>query len=145
MFVDNLYDLYAAAFAVSGEMKNNGFTKDSIDLKMAFNAETLRWMDFKSGAADFLEKGPGRNSTGIQIRIAAPLLADFLETTEEAIDGKKEDAHFRFTHAEAISPFATLLCISTASGSASSIFRYAENWKIEEIIPLSANIEWILY
>ena len=144
-FVENLYDLYAAEFAVVDEMKSRGFTADSINLRMAFSETSLEWLDFKSGAADFLEKGPGRNAAGIQVTVAVPLLIDFLNTTDSAITNKDADARFRFTHAEAISPFATLLAISLASKPSSTIFGYADHWKTEEIIPLSANIQWILY
>ncbi len=144
-FVENLYELYAAGFAVTGEMKNRGFNSDSVNLKIAFTEADLKWMDLKAGAADFLEKGPGRDTNGIQVKIAAPLLADFLLITDSAVRNKKTDAVFRFTHAEAISPFASLMEIPAASTSSPGIFQYAKHWQIENIIPLSANIQWILY
>ncbi len=38
---------------------------------------------------------------------AAPLLADFVKTTDDYIRTKAGNAVLRFTHAEAIAPFAT--------------------------------------
>ncbi|HLA59295.1 MAG TPA: hypothetical protein VK622_11060, partial [Puia sp.] len=40
---------------------------------------------------------------------------------------------------------ATLLSLSPASTPSASVFNYAWHWHTEEIIPLSANIQWIIY
>lgn len=171
-FADNLYDLYSIQFSLSGEMQEKGYTKDSIDLGIAFDQKDLEWLDELSGAQDFLEKGPGFDPLGIQVRVAAPLLVEFLSSTEKAVQqgdagqitdaGTSEktdsgqhnagstsnpapDAILRFTHAEAISPFAALLGIPQASTPAASIFGYPACWQAAAIIPLSANIQWILY
>jgi len=37
---------------------------------IAFDKEDLEWMEFRNGAADFLEKGPGFDSVGIQVKVA---------------------------------------------------------------------------
>ena len=147
-FMDELYDLYSVQFSLSGEMTERGYTKDSIDLGLAFSRKALAWEDFRSGAQDFLEKGPAADPLGIQVKVAAPLMADFIRTMDVAVgksDGGERDAVLRFTHAEAISPFATLLGIPSASHSCVSVFQYADHWQAGSIIPLSANIQWILY
>jgi len=139
---DYIYDLYSVQFSIPLEMKKKGYTRDSIDFGSVLNQQELQWFNFRNGAADFLEKGPGTNTLGIQVRIAAPLLADFLNSTERT---KEKDAVLRFTHAEAISPFATLLGIRSASVPAASVYDYDKHWKASDIIPLSANIQWIIY
>jgi len=74
------------------------------------------------------------------------LLVDFINIIDSIIDGtKKADAKLRFTHAEAISPFATLLGIPQASVPAGSVYIYDKTWNASGIIPMSANIQWILY
>lgn len=167
-FAGNLYDLYSVQFSLVRE------TKDSMDLGIAFGTPELAWADFVAGAQDFLEKGPGRDPLGIQVRVAAPLLVDFVRRMDEvverdgaaargaamggaeasgaAMDGAAAaptkggcDAVLRFTHAEAISPFATLLGISEASVPVSDIYDYSKHWRAGEIIPLSANVQWIVY
>ncbi|MBS1664453.1 MAG: hypothetical protein JST68_25635 [Bacteroidetes bacterium] len=149
-FVANLYDLYSVQFSLVRE------TKDGVDLGIAFGKEELGWADYASGAQDFLEKGPGRDPLGIQVKVAAPLLADFIRTTDGMVGrrlmgkgderaGEAADAVLRFTHAEAISPFATLLGIPEASVPAAGIYNYHEHWQAERVIPLSANIQWIVY
>ena len=149
-FAGNLYDLYSVQFSLVRE------TRDSVDLGIAFGAPQLAWEDFVSGAQDFLEKGPGRDPLGIQVKVAAPLLVDFVKRMDEVVrrgaaatGGSAamggSDAVLRFTHAEAISPFATLLGISEASVPASDIYDYSKHWRVGEIIPLSANVQWIVY
>ncbi|HEY6899114.1 MAG TPA: histidine-type phosphatase [Puia sp.] len=149
-FAANLYDLYSVQFSLVRE------TKDGVDLGIAFGKDELSWEDYASGAQDFLEKGPGRDPLGIQVKVAAPLLADFIRTTDGIVGrrgmgkgdergGDAADAVLRFTHAEAISPFATLLGIPEASVPAAGIYTYHEHWQAEKVIPLSANIQWIVY
>jgi len=137
-FFGNLYDLYSLQYSVVKE------TGREVDLAIAFEKEELAWEDFVSGAQDFLEKGPGRDPLGIQVKVAAPLLADFVQTTDEACSGGR-DAVLRFTHAEAISPFATLLGIPEASVPVAGIYDYGRHWQADRIIPLSANVQWIVY
>lgn len=145
-FADNLYDLYSISGSFSEEMKRNNIPADSINFSIAFSKTSLQWFAFKNGASDFIEKGPAHDTLGVQVKIAAPLLVSFIKTTDSIVSHKvQKDAVLRFTHAEAISPFATLLGIRKASQPASSIFDYNKQWHPEEIIPLSANIQWILY
>jgi hypothetical protein len=145
-FATNLYDVYCGQFSVPVEMEAHGYAAKSIDFSIAFTPQQLQWFAFINGAEDFLQKGAGRDTAGIQATVATPLLADFINTTSEVIDHNKQtDAILRFTHAEAISPFATLLGIPQASVPASSIYQYNKHWSAETIIPLSANIQWIVY
>ncbi|HVU57425.1 MAG TPA: histidine-type phosphatase [Puia sp.] len=145
-FADDLYDLYSIAWSMSGELRAAGHPEDSEGLGIAFDRDDLEWMDFRNGAADFLEKGPGFDSVGIQVKVAAPLLADLINSLDRAItrpDGN--DAVLRFTHAEAIAPLAALLDIREASTPVTSIYKYHDHWDAGKVIPLSANIQWVLY
>lgn len=146
-FADDLYDLYAIAWSMSGELSAAGHPEDKEGLRVAFSRDDLEWLDFRSGAADFLEKGPGFDSVGIQVKVAAPLLADFINSLDKAVrqPDSATDAILRFTHAEAIAPFAALLGIRGASTPVRSIYQYHDHWQAGSIIPLSANIQWILY
>jgi hypothetical protein len=116
------------------------------DFGKAFTKEELQWLNKINSAADFLEKGAGLDTLGIQSRIAAPLLLDLVTSTDNLVKGKvKKDALLRFSHAEAISPLATLMGIPEASIPSASIFDFDKNWKSGNIIPLSANIQWLIY
>jgi hypothetical protein len=145
-FADHLYDLYAIAWSMSGELSVAGHPGDKEGLGIAFDRDDLEWLDFRNGAADFLEKGPGFDSTGIQVKVAEPLLADFIKSLDKAVASPAAgDGILRFTHAEAIAPFAALMEIRGASTSVRSIYRYHDQWQAGNVIPLSANIQWILY
>lgn len=145
-FTIGLYDMYCGRFSIPEEMKQHSFTAKSIDFSIAFNIQQLQWLDFINGAEDFYEKGAGRDTLGIQATVAAPLLKDFINSTSAIVDHtKQEDAILRFTHAEAISPFATLLGIPQASVPAASVYQYNKHWSAAAIIPLSANIQWVVY
>lgn len=144
-FVDDLYGIYSIQYSVQQEIKNAEFPL-GVDFTTFLKPVDLQWLTFTDGAEDFLEKGPANDTLGIQIRIAAPLLVDFIKSTDYYIQHPDLiDAKLRFAHAETISPFATLLGIREASIPSSSIFIYNKYWKPSKIIPLSANIQWILY
>ncbi|HVX50797.1 MAG TPA: histidine-type phosphatase, partial [Chitinophagaceae bacterium] len=143
MFAESLYDLYCTQFLSHKEAAAKGY---NIDFGSAFDESDLQWFDKLSNAEDFFEKGPATDASGIQAAIAAPLLADLLRTTDAVIQGTKHiDAVLRFTHAEAISPLATLLGIWQASVTSPSVFTFDKYWQAAGIIPMSANIQWILY
>ncbi len=139
-----LYDIYCSTFATSEELKTANNTIHTT-LNKVFNNRILQWFDTITSASDFYEKGPAEDASGIQATIAIPLLYDLLKTTDTAINQKKYDAVLRFTHAEAISPLAALMEISQASTTSSSVFDFYKGWKAADIIPMSANIQWILY
>jgi len=142
-FTESLYDIYAVQFVIPLEMAQKNY---HIDLGIAFTVADLQWLDKLNNAADFFEKGPGADAMGIQVAIAAPLLEDFLHTLNDFTSGRlKADAKLRFTHAEAISPFATLLGIPQASKTSNSVYTYNNYWQASGIIPMSANILWVLY
>jgi len=145
-FADDLYDLYAIAWSMSGELRAAGHPGDRGGLGAAFDKDGLEWLELRNGAADFLEKGPGLDSLGIQVRVAAPLLADLINSLDRAVaKAGSGDAVLRFTHAEAIAPLTALLGIQGISSPVRSIYRYPDHWRAGDVIPLSANIQLILY
>ncbi len=140
----DLYDVYCILFSAKKEMESPGVPFVNTISKAFTNAD-LAWLDQCASASDFYQKGPADNAAGIQINIAAPLLRNLVNTTDENIRSKAFNGIFRFTHAEAISPLATLTGIIEASLTSSSVFHFSAQWKAEKIIPLSANIQWIVY
>jgi hypothetical protein len=140
----SLYEVYVSMFSATEELQSN--YKIAIDtFNKVFTSQDLLWFNIMNSASDFYEKGPAENANGIQVTIAAPLLRDLINTTDSAIQFKNFDAVLRFTHAEAISPLATLIGIPQASKISNSVFTFSHVWNAAEIIPMSANIQWILY
>ena len=143
---EDLYSLYSIQFSMDLEIKENKMTPSDIDFGSFFDETSLTWLGFKNCAADFMLKGPGMDSMGVQVTNAAPLLMDFISTTDSVVKNSVQlDACLRFAHAETISPFAALMGIAAASTPSWSIYDFDKVWKASEIIPLSANVQWILY
>lgn len=142
-----VYDACAIIPSLDYEILNRGYRPEDLDMKSLFSGDDLQKFNFIGSAEDFLIKGPGTNAEGIQVRIAAPLLVSFLLTTEDYISNQKVIANLRFGHAETIAPFAALLGIKGASEFVSSdqIQDFQKSWDCSAIIPLSANIQWVLY
>ena len=82
--------------------------------------------------------------------MAQILLDDFFEHTEQCAE--PDAKHFlraRFTHAEAIIPFAALLQIPLLSDKSTPMdetYTYDNNgWRGELVSPMAANIQWDIY
>ena len=144
-FTEDIYGFYTILNAVAAEIKQVGLTAKELDFKSLFSTEDLIALGTLGDAEDFLTKGPGMNNNGIQVRIAAPLLADFINTTDAFLKSKAVAADLRFSHAETIAPFAAIMGIKGASESAKDVMKFNQNWKAENVIPFSANIQWIFY
>jgi multiple inositol-polyphosphate phosphatase / 2,3-bisphosphoglycerate 3-phosphatase len=146
-FIDAYYSACSIISCIDKEIVNAGFTLDQLDFKSLVPCASLETLTYLSSAGDFLLKGPGIDGMGLQVRIAAPLLVDFLNSGDEFISTGKLAAKLRFAHAETIAPFATLLDIESACEPVSpdKILEYDKIWKCDEIIPMSANIQWIFF
>ena len=141
----DLFGFGTIAPSVYKEALAQGVTQQDINFLSFFTCEETRALSQLDEAEDYLAKGPARNSLGIQTTIAAPLLADFLNTTDSFIKNKKIQARLRFAHAETIAPFAALLQLKGASEVCTDLSQLKNCWDASTIIPLSSNIQWILY
>jgi len=144
-FVEDVYGFYTILNAVSAEIKAVGLTPKDLNFKAYFTLADLAALNTLGNAEDFLKKAPGLNNNGIQVRVAAPLLADFINTTDAYLKSKPVIADLRFAHAETIAPFAALMGIHGAAEATSNILTFEQVWKAENVIPFSANIQWIVY
>jgi translation initiation factor 2 beta subunit (eIF-2beta)/eIF-5 len=144
-FTSDLYGFATIINSIEKEIQDANLTLEQVDFQSFFSCKELESLSKINEAEDFLLKGPGMDANGIQVKIAAPLLADFIKTTDEYIQTKAVNVQLRFTHAEAIAPFAALLGIANASKSANNITSLNSVWKASLIVPLSANVQWILY
>lgn len=146
-FIEGFYGGCSIIPSIQTEIENAGFQTKEIDFASLVSEEELKVLDYVNTAEDFLLKGPATDQNGIQVKIAAPLLLDFLNSTKEYISLGKTIADLRFAHAETISPFVVLMGITGACEPVSTemILDFNKAWKCENIIPLSANIQWILF
>jgi multiple inositol-polyphosphate phosphatase/2,3-bisphosphoglycerate 3-phosphatase len=143
--VADVFGFATIVASLQSEAKQAGLKPADVDFAPLFTCTQLIVLSKIDVADDYLKKGPGTDNNGIQVRIAAPLLANFITTADAFIQGDNTNAQLRFAHAETISPFATLLGISQASVVANDITKLDAAWQSSKVIPLSANIQWIFY
>lgn len=144
-FTNDLNALYAISYSLKKELIEKQLPDSAIGFSVYFTEKQLNELDELNNADDYLKKGPAACNTCVQVTDAVPLLVDFITTTDDFIKNKNKDAVLRFAHAETISPFAALLEIKGASQASDNINIYRSIWDASKVIPLSANIQLILY
>jgi len=144
-FVNDIFGFETIIYSLNAEIKQAGFTQDQLNFVSFFSCNELEKFGEVDSAIENLEKGAGTDNNGIQVRVSVPLLVDFINATDEFIKNGKYNARLRFAHAETVAPFAALLQLSTADKPGTNISAIQANWKSAEIIPLSANIQWVFY
>ena len=140
--------MYAAAVLAPGlkeELRLAGYQPEDADIFSLISPQEAAALDFVDAARDFFVKGPGLDARGIQVRVAAPLLADFIQSSDEWLAGGRKGADLRFAHAETIAPIAALMGCEGAAVAVTDPFRYAEVWRSDRLIGYSANIQWVFY
>ncbi len=82
---------------------------------------------------------------GKHMNNAKPLLRNFLEGAEKAIDGTGENATLRFGHDGNVVPFTALLHFENCDGEASRPEDFYKAWCDWKVAPMAANIQMILF
>ncbi|MBW4888215.1 histidine phosphatase family protein [Mucilaginibacter sp. HMF5004] len=144
-FTDDIFGFSSITNSIQKEISNAGYTSSQLDFRSLITCDELRVLDLLASADDFLKKGSALNADGIQVRDAVPLLVSFINTTDAYIQKQNLVADLRFAHAETIAPFAALLGLSGASKPTTNILQYEKVWQASKVIPLSSNIQWVLF
>ncbi len=144
-FASDIYGFATIINSIEKEIQDAGLTVEQVNFQSFFSCKELDILSKINEAEDFLLKGPGMDANGIQVKIAAPLLTDFIKTTDGYIQTRAVNVQLRFTHAEAIAPFAALLDLASAAKAINNISNINSVWNASAVVPLSANIQWILY
>jgi multiple inositol-polyphosphate phosphatase / 2,3-bisphosphoglycerate 3-phosphatase len=145
-FVAELYGFYTILPSVQEEAAAAHIQLTADSLQAFFTCAGLQALGAIDRAEDYLSKGPGTNDNGVQVKIAAPLLADFITTTDAALQNGKPTVQLRFCHAETIAPFAALLELTGAAKAITNTGQFSDAvWNAATVVPLSANVQWVLY
>lgn len=144
-FVLDMYNLSLVTGLIQEEVMQTGKTVDEMDIRSFFSCSEVEAFSKVSAAELYYKGGPGDDKTGVQVRAAAPLLVNFLNTTDAYSLSKTIGADIRMTTPEVVASFATLMNLKNVSNASSDPAKFDKDWKIEETLPLSANIQWILY
>jgi multiple inositol-polyphosphate phosphatase/2,3-bisphosphoglycerate 3-phosphatase len=144
-FVSDIFGFVTIVYSLNKEVQQAGFSAAELNFKTFFTCAELEKLGELDNADDYLKKGPGTNNDGIQVRIAVPLLVNFIKTSDEFITTGRYNACLRFAHAETIAPFAALLQIAAADKATTVVSKFSNNWQASAVIPLSSNIQWVFY
>lgn len=135
----SIYNLYSVAPALDAEA--------GVDFKPYVTLDEAKFLAYTQDAGDFYGKGPGITESGdVNWRMAQILLDDFFSEVDAIARGElSHAAKLRFTHAEIMIPFASILGLkgTTAQVPMASTYGYDSNpWRGEDISPMAANIQW---
>jgi len=144
-FASDIFGFATIVYSIQAEINKAGMNMPDVDFKSFFSCDQLKGFSTSDSADEYLKKGPGTDNNGIQVRVAVPLLVDFIKTTDQFIASGKLNVQLRFAHAETIAPFAALLQIAGADGASNNISTIEKIWQSSEVIPLSSNIQWVFY
>lgn len=144
-FTTDIFGFAAIVPSLKYEVKAAGFSESDLNIAGLFSCKQLKALGEISNADENLKKGPGTDVKGIQVKIATPLLADFIKTSDDMIAGKYHGVKLRFAHAETIAPIAALMDLDVASKQAKGADDINQAWDAAKVIPLSSNIQWVFY
>jgi hypothetical protein len=144
-FVADVLGFATIVYSLDAEIKKAGFSATDVDFKSFFTCDELTKLALDDSADENLKKGAGVDNNGLQARVAVPLLVNFINTTDEFIKTAKYNAQLRFAHAETVAPFAALINIAAADKATTNPLLLNSNWQASNVIPLSANIQWVFY
>ena len=132
-----------ALFSIAAILPDTGL---SFDIKGIFNDQ--EWCDYwqTQNLRQYLTKSAAPIGNMLPVAIAWPLLSEFIQTTEKAINGQSDNrANLRFAHAETVIPFVALMGIGETDIQIASSDSVSAYWKDYEIAPMAANVQWVLY
>jgi len=144
-FTADVFGFATIVYSLKEEIAQKGYQPADLDFKSFFTCDELKKLGELDSIDENLKKGPGTDNNGIQVRIAVPLLVDFIKAADEFIATGKYNARLRFAHAETTAPFAALLQISSADKAIAIASKLNDSWHSADVIPLSGNIQWVFY
>ncbi|GAB2837366.1 histidine phosphatase family protein [Ferruginibacter profundus] len=144
-FTTDLFGFITIFYSIQAEIIEAGYKPVDVFMEKFLQQQQLSTLGILDNAEEYFEKGPGYSLDSIQVKIAMPLLADFINTADDYIKNKTVNAQLRFCHAETIAPYASLLGLTGANKVANNPTGIHAAWKSEKIIPLSSNIQWVFY
>jgi multiple inositol-polyphosphate phosphatase/2,3-bisphosphoglycerate 3-phosphatase len=144
-FINDLYKMSTVIYSIRREIIGAGYTLAQLDIRSFFTCSELQLFNTLNSAEQFYKSGPGNDKAGIQVRASVPLLINFMNTTDAYSVSSNVAADFRITNAETMASFVALLGIKGASKESNDVNKFEKVWKANEVVPLSANLQLILY
>ncbi|RQR47381.1 histidine-type phosphatase [Burkholderia sp. Bp9140] len=141
--VNVLYNLLQVAPAMTAET-------GGVTLEKYIGAEQARTLAYLQDAEDYYQKGPGiQEANPVTYRMAQVLQDDFFNEVDAIARGDlTRAAKLRFTHAEIVIPFASIMNLKNVfvPTPQAQTYTYANNpWRGDQVSPMAANMQWDVY
>ncbi|MDN7909396.1 histidine-type phosphatase [Burkholderia cepacia] len=141
--VNVLYNLLQVAPAMTAET-------GGVTMEKYIGAEHAQYLAYLQDAEDYYQKGPGiQEANPITYRMAKVLQDDFFGEVDAIARGDlTRAAKLRFTHAEIMIPFASIMNLKNVfvPTPQAQTYTYANNpWRGDQVSPMAANMQWDVY
>ncbi|MDN7615616.1 histidine-type phosphatase [Burkholderia cepacia] len=141
--VNVLYNLLQVAPAMTAET-------GGVTMEKYIGAEQAQYLAYLQDAEDYYQKGPGiQEANPVTYRMAKVLQDDFFGEVDAIARGDlTRVAKLRFTHAEIMIPFASIMNLKNvfAATPQAQTYTYANNpWRGDQVSPMAANMQWDVY
>ncbi|MDS0862549.1 histidine-type phosphatase [Burkholderia pseudomultivorans] len=141
--VNVLYNLLQVAPAMTAET-------GGVTMEKYIDAEQAQYLAYLQDAEDYYQKGPGiQEANPLTYRMAKVLQDDFFAEVEAIARGDlTRAAKLRFTHAEVVIPFASIMNLKNVfvPTPQAQTYTYANNpWRGDQVSPMAANMQWDVY
>ncbi|ABI90638.1 histidine phosphatase super family protein [Burkholderia ambifaria AMMD] len=141
--VNVLYNLLQVAPAMTAET-------GGVTMEKYLGAEQAQTLAYLQDAEDYYQKGPGiQEANPVTYRMAKVLQDDFFNEVDAIARGDlTRAAKLRFTHAEIVIPFASIMNLKGVfvPTPQAQTYTYANNpWRGDQVSPMAANMQWDVY
>ncbi|CAM2190707.1 Histidine-type phosphatase [Burkholderia cepacia] len=141
--VNVLYNLLQVAPAMTAET-------GGVTMEKYIGAEQAQYLAYLQDAEDYYQKGPGiQEANSVTYRMAKVLQDDFFGEVDAIARGDlTHAAKLRFTHAEIMIPFASIMNLKNVfvPTPQAQTYTYANNpWRGDQVSPMAANMQWDVY
>ncbi|MDP9581171.1 UNVERIFIED_ORG: hypothetical protein J2791_000452 [Burkholderia contaminans] len=141
--VNVLYNLLQVAPAMTAET-------GGVMMEKYLGAEQAQTLAYLQDAEDYYQKGPGiQEANPVTYRMAKVLQDDFFNEVDAIARGDlTRAAKLRFTHAEIVIPFASIMNLKNVfvPTPQAQTYTYANNpWRGDQVSPMAANMQWDVY
>jgi len=141
--VNVLYNLLQVAPAMTAET-------GGVTMEKYLGAEQAQTLAYLQDAEDYYQKGPGiQEANPVTYRMAKVLQDDFFNEVDAIARGDlTRAAKLRFTHAEIVIPFASIMNLKNVfvPTPQAQTYTYANNpWRGDQVSPMAANMQWDVY
>ncbi|WP_175835431.1 histidine-type phosphatase [Burkholderia anthina] len=141
--VNVLYNLLQIAPAMTAET-------GGVTMEKYIGAEQAQTLAYLQDAEDYYQKGPGiQEANPVTYRMAKVLQDDFFNEVDAIARGDlTRAAKLRFTHAEIVIPFASIMNLKNVfvPTPQAQTYTYANNpWRGDQVSPMAANMQWDVF